>query len=73
VNEKKANTSYLTALLGIDHIPNNVSVKVNEEIKRRGPAKQSPFMKAVQERKRKMPDANQSNCVQPTKMRKIGQ
>ena len=74
--EKKANTSYLTALLGIDHIPNNdhnMSVKVTEEVKRRGPAKHSPFMKAVQERKRKIADANQSNCVQPTKMRKIGQ
>ena len=68
--ERKANTSYLTDLLEIDYIPNNVSVKVNEEVKRRGPAKQSPFMKAVQERKRKMADAN---SVQSTKMRKIGE
>ena len=71
--EMEANTSYLTAFLKIDYIPNNVSVKVTEEVKRRGPAKQSPFMKAVQERKRKMADANQSNRVQPTKMRKIGE
>ena len=73
VKERKANTSYLTDFLGIDFIPNKVSVKVTEEVKRRGPAKQSPFMKAVQERKRKMADANQSNCVQQTKMRKIGE
>ena len=72
--EKKANTSYLTAFLEIDYnIPNNFSVKVTEEGKRRGPAKQTPFMKAVQERKRKIADENQSNSVQPTKMRKIGQ
>ena len=71
--EREGNASYLTAFLGIDYIPNNVSVKVTEEVKRRGPAKQSPFMKAVQERKRKIADANQSNCVQPAKMRKIGQ
>ena len=66
--EKKANTSYLTAFLEIDYnIPNNFSVKVTEEGKIRGPAKQTPFMKAVQERKRKIADENQSNSVQPTK------
>ena len=66
--EREANKSYLSGVLGF-YIPNNLSVKVTEEVRRKGTAKQSPFIKAVQERKRKMAD---TNCAQLTKMRKIG-